>query len=90
MYDRRVRLEILQIVRGNVRPTDFWLTYRGFTSCGPIGAMDVVDGEVGDVFVIYARLGRLSSQTVLQGYSATTATTWESQQILRGERPREF
>ncbi|RJY09262.1 hypothetical protein D6201_07740 [Aurantiacibacter aquimixticola] len=63
-------LEVTQTARGAGAPERFTLQYTGLTSCGPTGPLDVLEGEVGDEFVIFAGTGALGMKTLIKAYPA--------------------
>ncbi|MFM5907645.1 MAG: hypothetical protein ACKOPO_08680 [Novosphingobium sp.] len=52
-------------IRGAPSGKRFWLDYKSYTSCGPVGGGDAVDGKPGERFVLFAGSGALKSETVI-------------------------
>lgn len=68
-----VTLRVVETAKGFVSLRPFKLTYEGVTSCGPVGLVSVVDGEVGEQFVLFASGRDLGMESVIAGYSQSEA-----------------
>lgn len=61
----RVLLRPVRWLKGSGSSRRFRLNYEGLTSCGPYGGGDAVDGEIGEVFVVFVREGRPRQDSVI-------------------------
>jgi hypothetical protein len=60
------RLQVLERSRGQGSDRQFQLSYAGDTSCGPYGPIRLHDSTQGQLFVVFAREGRLGMDTVIE------------------------
>lgn len=60
-------------IRGAPSRKGFWLEYKSFTSCGPTGGGDAVDGKAGERFILFAKAGAPSSDRVIDSLSKKNA-----------------
>lgn len=77
-----VTLRTIEQIRGERSAQTFTLHYVGLTSCGPTGAVNIVDGRLGQHFVIFALRGVLGMDTVRQGYSLSDAQDSRTKALL--------
>jgi hypothetical protein len=82
-----VTLRVIQVQRGTAQPRPFMMTYTGMTNCGPTGAVNVVQGNPGQRFVIFARSGRLGPATTIGSYALGDAQDGRTISLLEGRMP---
>ncbi len=67
------QVKVLRWIKGKAKGGKFWISYKGETSCGPVGGGDAVDGKVGELFVVMASGAPLSSARVIDSFGAARA-----------------
>ena len=77
-----VTLKILSVARGKTTSKRFQLEYTGITSCGPYGPTNIVEGAIGDRFVVFFRSGKPGMKTVLRGYSKDEAQSGSVKRVF--------
>jgi hypothetical protein len=82
----QVTLRVKTIAKGTARDGDFKFTYSGLTQCGPIGHVSIVDGEVGDHFILFSRDADLSMNSVIVGYSREQVKSQRSKTLFEQHR----
>jgi hypothetical protein len=80
-------LKVVNAIRGNPLRKPFKIGYEGMTSCGPYGHVNLVGGNIGDRFVIFAKSRKLTQESIIIGYSKSEARTYRSKQLLQVPKP---
>lgn len=78
----RVFLRPVRWLKGSGSARRFRLSYDGMTSCGPYGGGDAVDGEVGEVFVVYVREGQPHQRSVIESLAPENVVDPQVREML--------
>lgn len=78
----QVTLKVVKVARGSPSDNRFTITYAGIGSCGPVGMVSVAQGNVGDIFALFARTSDLGMQSVIAGYARREAKSARTRQLF--------